>query len=109
MSPAAIAVTIVAAGDPAVKAAAVKAANSTAVEPATVETGAMKTTMKAAAMEAPATAARCVGEIWLGENRRAEQCSSNAQHGPPFLRLGFAIGYFAHRKLRCAPSRARAF
>jgi hypothetical protein len=85
------------------------------VEPAGVKSAAMEptavepTAVEPATVKAPAAAVRCVGEIWLAENRRAEQCSSNAHKTPPFPPPGFAISHFAHRKLLCAPSRARPF
>ena len=44
-----------------------------------------------AAMESAAAAMRCVGEIWLAENSRAQQRSCNAHHTPPFPGLGSAI------------------
>ncbi len=64
----------------------------TAVEPAAVEPA------KSAAVETPSAAVpsaptpvRCVGEIWLAEDSRAQQCSCNAHHTPPFTRPGSAI------------------
>jgi hypothetical protein len=50
--------------------------------------------VKAAPMErngAETAAVRCVGEIWLAEDSRAQQCSCNAHDAPTFARPGFAI------------------
>jgi hypothetical protein len=65
---------------------------STAVEAAAVKS----TTVEAAAVETPSAAVpsapvRCVGEIWLAENSRAQQRSCNADHTPPFAGSGSAI------------------
>jgi hypothetical protein len=73
----------------AVETAAVK---STTVEAAAVEAAAVE----AAAVETPSAAVpsapvRCVGEIWLAENSRAQQRSCNADHTPPFAGSGSAI------------------
>jgi hypothetical protein len=69
---------------------------STAVEAAAVEAAAVKT--PAATVKTPATtvpsapaAMRCVGEIRLAENSRAQQYSSNAHHTPPFAGPGSVI------------------
>jgi hypothetical protein len=76
----------------AVKSAAVKPTKSAAVEAAAVKPA------KSAAVETPSAAVasapapvRCVGETWLAENSRAQQCSCNAHHTPTLARLGTAI------------------
>jgi hypothetical protein len=76
-----------------VKSPAVKSAKPGAVEPA-----AMKS---AAAVETPAASAsvRCLSNIRLGEDGRAQQRGRNARHTPPLLGLGSAISQFAHRPL----------
>jgi hypothetical protein len=69
----------------------------TGVKSTAVETAAVKsTTVEAAAVETPSAAVpsapvRCVGEIWLAENSRAQQRSCNADHTPPFAGSGSAI------------------
>jgi hypothetical protein len=87
----------------AVKSAAVETPSSTmettAVKSAAVETPSSAVETPSPAVEASSAAVRCVGEIWLAQNRRAEQCRSNAHKTPPFPRPGFVISYFAHRKL----------
>jgi hypothetical protein len=71
----------------AVKPAAVKPAKSATVE----ATATAVKTPSAAVPSASAAPVRCVGEIRLAENRRAQQCSCNAQHTPPFAGPGSVI------------------
>jgi hypothetical protein len=59
------------------------------VKSTTVEAAAVKTPA-ATVPSAPATM-RCVGEIRLAENSRAQQYSSNAHHSPPFAGSGSVI------------------
>jgi hypothetical protein len=78
----------------AVETAAVEPAKSAtvetaAVEPPAVETPAVET--PSAAMESAAATVRCVGEIRLAENGRAQQRSCNADHTPPVAGPGSAI------------------
>jgi hypothetical protein len=40
---------------------------------------------------APSAPVPCVGEIWLAENNRAQQCGCNAHQTPTFARPGSAI------------------
>ena len=47
--------------------------------------------VEASTVEPPSAAVRCVGEIWLAEDCRAQQCSCNAHHAPTFARPAFAI------------------
>jgi hypothetical protein len=85
--PAATVKAVVQAREAAVKPAGVK---STAVETAAVEP-AKSATVEAAAMESAAAIVRCVGEIRLAENGRAQQRSCNADHTPPVSGPGSAI------------------
>jgi hypothetical protein len=64
---------------------------STAVEAAAVKTPAAAVKTPAATVPSAPAAMRCVGEIWLAENSRAQQCSSNAHHTPPFAGPGSVI------------------
>jgi hypothetical protein len=59
------------------------------VEAAAVEAAAVET--PSAAMESAAATVRCVGEIRLAENGRAQQRSCNADHTPPVSGPGSAI------------------
>jgi hypothetical protein len=76
---------VVQAREAAVEPAGVK---STAVETAAVKPAAVKPTKSAAVPSAPV---RCVGEVWLAEDRCSEERSCNAHHTPPFARPGSAI------------------
>jgi len=112
VSPVPVTVTIVQAHDTAVEPAAMKGAGVKAapvepgistVEPAAVETStsAAVETPTSAAVETPTSAAvetptsapavRRVGEAWLAEDSRAQQCSCNAHHTPPFPGPGSAV------------------
>ena len=71
-----------------VETAAVKPAKSAALETAAVEASTVEPPSSAAV---PSAAARCVGEIWLAEDCRAQQCNCNAHHAPTFARPAFAI------------------
>jgi hypothetical protein len=90
--PAATVKAVVQAREAAVKPAGVKSA---AVEPAAVEPTKSATVeaaaVEVAAMESAAATVRCVGEIRLAENGRAQQRSCNADHTPPVSGPGSAI------------------
>jgi hypothetical protein len=71
---------------------AVKPTKSAAVETTTMETAAVKSPAVApSAVASSAATVCCVGEIWLADNSRAQQCSGNAQHTPRFAGPGSAI------------------
>jgi hypothetical protein len=84
-------------GDAAVK-SAVAPGKSSAVETTGVETAAMEPTVETAAVETatmpsasmPSTSAS-VGEIWLAENRRAQQPSCNGHYRPCLPGSAFVI------------------
>jgi hypothetical protein len=76
-----------------VKSASMKSASvepasvkSTAVEPASVKSTAVETPSAAV----PSAPVRCVGEIWLAEDSRAQQSGCNACH-TAFARPGTAL------------------
>jgi hypothetical protein len=64
---------------------AVKPAKSAALETAAVEASTVDPPSSAAV---PSAAVRCVGEIWLAEDCRAQQCSCNAHHRADFCQAG---------------------
>jgi hypothetical protein len=76
---------------------AVVQAREAAVEPASVKAAPMEragvesAAAEASTVETPSAAVRCVGEIWLAEDCRAQLCSCNAHHAPTFARRAFAI------------------
>jgi hypothetical protein len=63
------------------------------VEAATVEAAAVEATapVETPSAAVPSAPVRCVGEIWLAENSRAQQCGCNAHQTPTFARPGSAI------------------
>lgn len=78
---------------------AVVQARESTMEPAPVERAGVKSTAVETAVkrakstvETPAAPVRrCLGEFWLAEDRRAQERSCNAHHGPRFPGPGSAI------------------